>query len=38
MFPSLKLNNDLFKSFRPSNDRDWTPGMEVMPKADIQGR
>jgi hypothetical protein len=37
MFPSLKLNEDLFKSFKPSNDRDWTPGMEVMPKADFRG-
>jgi hypothetical protein len=37
MFPSFKLNEDLFKSFKPSNDRNWTPGMEVMPKADIQG-
>ena len=37
MFPSLKLNEDLFKSFKPSNDRDWTPGMEVMPKADLMG-
>jgi len=37
MFPSLKLNEDLFKSFKPSNDRQWTPGMEVMPKADFRG-
>jgi hypothetical protein len=37
MFPSLKLNPDLFKSFRPSNDRDWTPGMEIMPRAEISG-
>jgi len=37
MFPSLKLNDDLFKWLRPSNDRDWTPGMEVMPKADFSG-
>ncbi len=37
MFPSLKLNGDLFKWLRPSNDRDWTPGMEVMPKAYFQG-
>ena len=37
MLPTLKLNPDLFKSFRPSNDRDWTPGMEVMAKAEIKG-
>lgn len=37
MFPSLELNQDLFKSFKPSNDRQWTPGMEQMPKADFQG-
>jgi hypothetical protein len=37
MFPSFRLNNDLFKTFRPSNDRDWTQGMEVMPKAYFQG-
>lgn len=37
MFPTLKLNDDLFKSFRPSNDRDWIAGMEVMPRADFKG-
>jgi hypothetical protein len=37
MFPSLKLNEDLFKWLKPSNDRDWTPGMEVMPRADFKG-
>jgi hypothetical protein len=37
MFPTLKLNPDLFKSFRPSNDRQWTAGMEVMPRAEIIG-
>jgi hypothetical protein len=37
MFPSLVLNKDLFKWIRPSNDRDWTPGMEVMPRADFNG-
>ncbi|MGA2797362.1 MAG: DUF4105 domain-containing protein [Thermoguttaceae bacterium] len=37
MFPTLTLNPDLFKWWKPSNDREWTPGMEVMPKADFRG-
>ncbi len=37
LFPSLTLNPDLFKWVKPSNDRDWTPGVEVMPKADFSG-
>ena len=37
LFPSLTFNPDLFKWVKPSNDRDWTPGMEVMPRADILG-
>ncbi len=36
LLPSLKLNDDLFKWVKPSNDRDWTPGMEVPARADIR--
>ena len=34
MFPTLKLNDDLFKSLKPSNNRDWTPEQAVL----AQGR
>jgi hypothetical protein len=37
LFPSFKLNEDLFKWIRPSNDRDWIAGMERMPRADFEG-
>ena len=37
MFPSLKLNDDLSKSFKPSNDRDWTPEQAVLADAEIKG-
>ncbi len=36
MFPTLKLNDDLFKSFKPSNRRDWSPELAVLPTAEIQ--
>jgi hypothetical protein len=35
LIPSCKMNDDLFKWIKPSNDREWTPGMEIMPKADF---
>jgi hypothetical protein len=37
LYPSLRLNEDLYKSFKPSNDRDWVAGMEVMPWAEFKG-
>ena len=37
MFPSPKLNPDLIKSFRPSNDRDWTPEQAVPAYAEVHG-
>jgi len=37
MFPSLKFNDDMFKWVKPSNDRDWTAGMEVMSRAEFRG-
>jgi hypothetical protein len=38
MFPTtLKLNPDLFKSLKPSNDRDWTPEQAKLATADIHG-
>ncbi len=37
MFPSLKLNGDLLKSFKPSNQRDWTPEQAVLAYADFLG-
>ena len=37
MFPSLKLNEDLFKSLKPSNDRDWAPELAVLARADFAG-
>jgi hypothetical protein len=37
LFPSLKLDDGLFKWIKPSNNRDWTPGMEVLPSADFTG-
>ena len=38
MFPSLKLNDDLLKSFKPSNHRDWTPEQAVLAHAEFQRR
>lgn len=37
LFPTLKLNGDLVKSLKPSNDRDWTPEQAVLAHADIRG-
>jgi hypothetical protein len=37
LFPTLKLNGDLIKSLRPSNDHDWTPEQTVLAYADIEG-
>lgn len=36
MFPTLKLNDDLVKSLKASNNRDWIPEQAVLPSADIQ--
>jgi len=37
MFPSPKLNEDLFKSLKPSNRRDWVPEQAVPAYADFDG-
>jgi hypothetical protein len=37
MFPTLTLNDDLFKSIRPSNNRDWTPEQAALARAEFQG-
>jgi hypothetical protein len=37
MFPTLKLNKDLVKSLKPSNDRDWTPEQAKLASASIRG-
>ena len=37
MFPSLTFNTDLVKSLRPSNDRDWSPELAVLARAEIRG-
>jgi hypothetical protein len=37
MFPTLELNEDLFRSLKPSNDRDWTPEQALLPTAQLQG-
>ncbi|MGW8257484.1 MAG: Lnb N-terminal periplasmic domain-containing protein [Thermoguttaceae bacterium] len=37
MWPTLKLDEDLFKWVKPSNDRQWSPGQQVLPSADING-
>jgi len=37
LFPSLKPNQDFFKMFKPSNEREWVAGMEVLPSTDING-
>lgn len=37
LFPTLKLNEDLVKSFKPSNHRDWLPEQAVLARADIRG-
>jgi hypothetical protein len=37
MYPSLQLNEDLWKSFKPSNHRDWTPEQALLAEAEFQG-
>jgi hypothetical protein len=37
MLPSLKLNDDLVKSLKPSNERDWVPEQAVLANAEIKG-
>jgi hypothetical protein len=37
MFPSLKLNEDLFRPLEPSNNRDWAPEGAVLAQADLAG-
>ncbi len=38
MFPTtLKLNDDLIKSLKPSNNREWLPEQAVLSYADIKG-
>jgi hypothetical protein len=37
MLPTLKLNPDLYKSFKASNDRDWSPDQAIMPEVEITG-
>ena len=37
MFPSLKPNPDLYKSLKPSNDRDWSSDQAVLAQAEIVG-
>ena len=37
MLPTLKFNDDLFRSLQPSNDRDWAPEQAVLADAEVQG-
>jgi hypothetical protein len=37
MFPTLKLNPDLYKTLKPSNDRDWMPDQSMLAQAEIKG-
>lgn len=37
LFPSLKLNPDLLKSLKPSNNRNWTPEQAVLASVDVRG-
>lgn len=37
MLPALKLNDDLFKSLKASNQRDWAPEVAVLALAEIRG-
>ncbi len=37
MYPTLTLNEDLYKSFKPSNHRDWAPELSRLASADFQG-
>jgi hypothetical protein len=37
MFPTLKLNDDLFKTLKPSNNRDWIPEQARLAEAESHG-
>ena len=37
MYPTLTANPDLYKSFKPSNDRDWTPEQARLATAEFHG-
>ncbi|MEN6458073.1 MAG: DUF4105 domain-containing protein [Thermoguttaceae bacterium] len=37
LYPSLELNSDLIKWFKPSNHREWAPELAAIPRADIRG-
>ena len=37
MFPTLKLNDDLVKTLKPSNNREWTPEQAQLASAEIKG-
>jgi hypothetical protein len=37
LFPTLKFNDDLVKSLKPSNNRDWIPEQAVLAHVDIRG-
>jgi hypothetical protein len=37
MFPTLKLNRDLIRPFKPTNDRNWAPELAVLSTAEIHG-
>jgi hypothetical protein len=37
MFPSFKLNDDLFKTLKPSNNRAWSPELASLAQADFNG-
>jgi hypothetical protein len=38
MLPTLKLNEDLIKWCKPSNNRDWCPEQMVLAHAELKGR
>jgi len=37
LLPTLKLNDDLFKTIVPSNNRDWTPEQSRLATAEFHG-
>jgi hypothetical protein len=37
MFPTLRLNDDLFKTLKPSNNRDWVPEQARLADAKLSG-
>jgi hypothetical protein len=37
MLPTLEWNKDLTRSLQPSNDRDWSPELATLAKAEIHG-